>query len=110
MAHRNPFAFEIGTIDLRDDSFRYLNGTPHITALYACQPGLEILNNIGIVAIREKSVRMTAGLIEGARSRGWRVTTPENHVERARTVTVEDARANEVSRKLRARDILVDYR
>ena len=110
MAHRNPFAFETGAIDPRNDSFRYLNGTPHIPALYACQPGLEILNKIGIVAIREKSVRMTAGLIEGARSRGWRVNTPENPVERAGTVSVECPHANEVCRELLARDILVDYR
>ena len=110
MAHRNPFAFETGAIDPCNDSFRYLNGTPHIPALYACQPGLEILNKIGIVAIREKSVRMTAGLIEGARSRGWRVNTPENPVERAGTVSVECPHANEVCRELLARDILVDYR
>jgi kynureninase len=110
MAHRNPFAFETGPIDLRDDSFRYLNGTPHIPALYACQPGLGILNNIGIVAIREKSMRMTARLIEGARSRGWRVNTPEDPSERAGTVSVECPRAYEVCRELLARDILVDYR
>src|ERR1700693_693579 len=48
-AHRRPFAFETGAIDAREDSYRYLNGTPHIPALYACQPGLDILNQAGIV-------------------------------------------------------------
>ena len=57
LAHRRPFAFETGAIDAREDSFRYLNGTPHIPALYACQPGLDILNKAGIGAIREKSMR-----------------------------------------------------
>jgi len=33
--------------------------TPHIPALYACQPGLEILNKAGIEAIRVKSIAMT---------------------------------------------------
>src|SRR5438445_1298328 len=89
MAHRNPFSFETGAIDPCNDSLRYVNGTPHIPALYACQPGLEILNKMCIAAIREKSVRMTAGLIEGARSRGWRVNTPENPVVRGETVAVE---------------------
>ena len=59
IAHRRPFAFEPGAIDPRDDSFRYLNGTPHIPALYACQPGLDIVNKAGIPAIRAKSVAMT---------------------------------------------------
>ena len=110
IAHRRPFAFETGVIDPRDDSFRYLNGTPHVPALYACQPGLEILNKVGIEAIREKSKRVTARLIEGARSRGWRVNTPEKAEERAGTISIECPHAYEVCRELLARDIIVDYR
>jgi kynureninase len=110
IAHRRPFAFETGAIDPRDDSFRYLNGTPHIPALYACQPGLEILNKVGIATIREKSMLMTARLIEGARARGWRVNTPEKPKERAGTVSIECPHAYEVCRELLARDIIVDYR
>jgi len=110
IAHRRPFAFETGAIDAREDSFRYLNGTPHIPALYACQPALEILNKVGIAAIREKSIRMTTRLIEGAKSRGWPVNTPEKPAERAGTVSVECPHAYEVCRELIAREILVDYR
>ncbi len=110
MAHQRPFAFETGPIDAREDSIRYMNGTPHIPALFACQPGLDILNEVGIQAIREKSMRLTARLMEGARSRGWRVNTPENAAERAGTVSVECPHAYEVCRELLARDILVDYR
>jgi kynureninase len=110
IAHRHPFAFETGAIDQREDSFRYLNGTPHIPALFACQPGLDILNKVGIAAIREKSMRMTARLIEGSKSRGWRVNTPDKPAERAGTVSVECPHAYEVCRELLAREILVDYR
>ena len=109
-AHRRPFAFETGSIDPREDSYRYLNGTPHIPALFACRPGLDILNQIGIAPIREKSVRMTARLVEGAKSRGWQVNTPENPAERAGTVSVGCPHAPEVCRELLAREILVDYR
>src|ERR1700756_4614990 len=110
IAHQRPFAFEIGAIDRREDSFRYLNGTPHIPALYACQPGLDILNQVGITAIREKSVQMTTRLIEGAKARGWRVNTSGPPAERAGTVSVECPHAAEVCRELLAREILVDYR
>jgi kynureninase len=110
MAHRRPFAFETGAIDAREDSFRYLNGTPHIPALYACQPGLAILNKVGIAAIREKSMRMTARLFGGAKAHGWPVNTPENPAERAGTVSVDCPHAAEVCRELLAREILVDYR
>jgi kynureninase len=110
IAHQRPFAFEAGAIEPRSDSFRYLNGTPHIPGLFACQPGLDILNAVGIAAIREKSMRMTARLMEGAKSRGWRVNTPENCAERAGTVSIDCPHAAEVCRELLAREILVDYR
>ena len=110
IAHRRPFAFETGAIDAREDSFRYLNGTPHIPALYACQPGLDILNKAGIGAIREKSMRMTARLFEAAHAHSWRVNTPANPAERAGTVSVDCPHAAEVCRELLAREILVDYR
>ena len=110
IAHRRPFAFETGAVDPRSDSFRFLNGTPHIPALYACQPGLDIVNQVGVAAIREKSLRMTARLLECAKSRGWRVNTPEKSAERAGTVSVDCPHAAEVCRELLARNILVDYR
>jgi kynureninase len=110
IAHKRPFAFEPGAIDQREDSYRFLNGTPHIPALYACQPGLDILNKVGIGAIREKSQRLTARIFENAKARGWRVNTPENPAERGGTISVECPHAAEVCRELLAREILVDYR
>ena len=110
IAHQRPFDFETGPIHARADSFRYLNGTPHIPALYACQPGLDILNQLSIHAIRAKSVRMTTRLLEGAKARGWPVNTPENPAERAGTVSIDCPHAAEVCRELLAREILVDYR
>ena len=110
IAHQRPFAFETGPIDRQENSFRYLNGTPHIPALYACQPGLEILNKVGIAAIREKSVEVTTRLMTSAAGRGWRVNTPDNPTERAGTVSVDCPHAAGVCRELLAREILVDYR
>jgi kynureninase len=110
LAHRQPFAFAPGATDLRDDSYRFLNGTPHIPALYACRPGLAILKRIGSQAIREKSLRLTGRLLEDARARGWRVNTAENPAERGGTVSVDCPHALEVSRELLARNILIDYR
>jgi len=110
LAHRRPFEFETGAIDRREDSFGFLNGTPHIPALYACQPGLDIINKVGVRAIREKSLRMTARILAGAKSRGWHVNTPEDPAERAGTVSVECPHAAEVCQELVKRNILVDYR
>jgi kynureninase len=109
-AHRRPFAFEPGAIDAREDSYRYLNGTPQIPALHACLPGLDILNQAGIHNIREKSIRLTTRLFEGAQSRGWRVNTPQNPAERAGTLSIDCPQAHKVCRELLAREVLCDYR
>ena len=45
-------------------AFRWLNGTPVIPALYAAAEGPKILRRVGVAAIREKSLRLTARLID----------------------------------------------
>jgi kynureninase len=110
LAHQRPFAFETGASELRNDAFRYLNGTPHIPALYACQAGLDIVNQAGVPAIREKSLRMTSRLMQGAVARGWRVNTAEKPEERAGTVSIDCPHAREVCGELLSRDVLVDWR
>ena len=110
LAHKRPFAFEVGPLDRRDDAFRFLNGTPHVPALYACQPGLDIIAQAGVERIRAKSVQQTTRLIVGAEARGWRVNTPRDPARRGGTVSVDCPHAQEVSRELIAREILVDYR
>jgi len=110
VAHQRPFAFEVGAVHQREDSFRFLNGTPHIPALYACQPGLEIISKVGIERIRAKSQQQTGRIMEAARTRDWKVNTPDNAADRGGTVSVECPNAAEVAGELVARNILVDYR
>ncbi len=74
MAHRQPFAFATD-LDRRDDAWRLLTGTPNIPALYAARPGLEIVLQAGVEAIRAKSLRQTGRLLELADRRGYRCTT-----------------------------------
>lgn len=108
-AHSRPFAFE-ETMEFTTGPFRWLNGTPVIPALYAAAEGPKILRRAGIAAIREKSVRLTARLIELAEGRGYKINTPRKASERGGTVTVDVPHGYEVTQHLLSRDILVDYR
>lgn len=110
MAHQRPFDFEVDQIEFREDAFRFLNGTPSIPSLYAIQPGIDIIAQVGVEAIRRKSMRQTALLLELADAMGYPVNSPRQPAERGGTVTVNPPHAYEVSRELLARDILVDYR
>jgi kynureninase len=109
MAHQRPFQFEL-TQDLQADSFRFLNGTPHIPALYAARPGLEIINQVGVENIRRKSVHQTGLLIEAATERGFPLTVPSGAAQRGGTVAINVADGYQVCQELIRRKFLVDYR
>ena len=87
-----------------------MNGTPNVPAIYAAQPGLRIVSEVGVDAIREKSRRQTARLIELADARGWRVNTPRDPERRGGTVSIDMPNSHGCVRALLARDILVDWR
>ncbi len=110
MAHKRPFAFETGAIDYAEDGFRFLNGTPAIPALYAASPGYEIIAEIGVPKIREKSVRQTTRLIELAQEAGFRVNSPRDPAERGGTVAIDVPDGANVTRELLRRNFLVDHR
>lgn len=109
-AHQEPFAFDFDHFVLRDDAYRLMNGTPGVASLYAIQPGVDIMNQVGVAAIREKSIRQTSLLIELADQHGYEVVSPRESAQRAGTVTVNPPHAFEVSRELLARNIVIDYR
>ena len=108
-AHAHPFAFA-AEMEYATGPFRWLNGTPVIPALYAAIEGPRIVRRAGIAAIREKSIRQTARLIQLADDRGFRVHAPREAERRGGTVAIRVPHAYEVSQALLARDILVDYR
>jgi kynureninase len=108
-AHARPFAFE-ERMEYTAGAFRWLNGTPVIPALYAAAEGPRILRRAGMEAVRAKSVRQTARLIELADARGFRVNAPRDPDRRGGTVAIDVEHGYEVAQELLARDILVDYR
>jgi kynureninase len=109
-AHEEPFAFEGGAIRYADSAFRFLNGTPNIPAMYAARSGYEIVNQIGVPAIREKSVRQTTRLMALADEAGFPVNTCRNPAQRGGVVVLDVPDGQEVTRELARRQILVDYR
>ncbi|MEP7292045.1 MAG: aminotransferase class V-fold PLP-dependent enzyme [Chloroflexota bacterium] len=108
-AHAKPFAFQ-EQMELREDAYRLANGTPAIAALYSIQPGIEVITQVGVEAIRAKSMRQTRLIIELADQAGYEVVSPRLPSQRAGTVTLRPQEAYAVSRELIARGIVVDYR
>jgi kynureninase len=108
-AHAHPFAFE-PAMEHAGGAWRWLGGTPVVPALFAATEGPRILCEVGMAAVREKSVRQTARLIALADERGYPVSAPRDDARRGGTVAFDVPHALEVSRALLARDVVVDYR
>ncbi|HJZ66552.1 MAG TPA: aminotransferase class V-fold PLP-dependent enzyme [Blastocatellia bacterium] len=110
LAHENPFAFETGPNKYADNIYRFLNGTPSVPAMYAATSGYEIVNQIGVEKIREKSIRQTTRLIEIAEDAGFKVNCPKHAGQRGGTVVIDVPHGEQVTTELLRRDFLVDYR
>lgn len=109
MAHEHPFAFET-EMHYAPNITRFLHGSPAIPALFAAESGYKIINEIGVPAIREKSVRQTQLLISLAEEAGFRVTSPHDPAARGGTITVWDDHAAAITKELVRREFVVDYR
>ena len=110
VAHPEPFGFDPGPMRYRDDGLRTLNGTPHVPCLYAARAGYEILNEIGIDAIRAKSQRLTRRIVAFAQEQGWAVNSPLDADRRGGSVSLGVPEAARVQAELDRRDVLCDWR
>lgn len=109
MAHEAPFSFDT-KLRYASNISRFLHGSPAIPALYAARSGYEIINEIGVERIREKSVRQTNYLIKLAEEAGFSVTSPKDPAQRGGTITVAHEHAGAITKELLRREFIVDYR
>jgi kynureninase len=109
-AERAPFTFDVETTGVRDDGMRMMNGTPAIPAYYAALPGLDIVAAVGVDRIRARSKELTARLLALADRHGFSSIATRDPDRLAGTVAVDPPDALAVSRALKARDFVVDYR
>lgn len=113
VSHRSPFSFDTGPVadeSARGDAMRMMNGTPAIPAYYAALAGLDIINEVGVDRIRDRSRRMTARLLALADRYGFASAASRDPERLAGTVAVSVPDAHLVSRTLKAREFIVDYR
>jgi kynureninase len=99
-----------GVIEYAPDIRRFLNGTPNVPAMYSARSGYEIVNEIGVDAIRAKSKRQTQQLIAQADEASLMVRSPRDPEVRGGTVILDVPNGREVTAELGRRNILVDFR
>jgi kynureninase len=95
---------------LRTDAMHMMNGTPSIPAYYAAIAGLDIIDTVGVNQIRENSRAMTGRLLALVDSYGFTSAATRDPDRLAGTVAVNVPDALLVSRTLKSRNFIVDYR
>jgi kynureninase len=108
--HADPFEFETGAMRPAPGVERFQTGTPNVPALYSARTGYEIVGQVGVPAIRARSLGLTRRLIDAARRHGWRLNTPERDEERGGTVVIDVPNGAAVTDELLRRQVIVDYR
>src|SRR5205823_4540972 len=108
-AHARPFAFEPRQ-DYADGAARFLTGTPNVPALYAATAGYDVIEEVGVARIRERSLEQTTLLLELLDEHGLESGTPRDPARRGGTVAVRVADHESVCSELAAREIICDSR
>jgi kynureninase len=107
--HADPFAFE-PELRYAAGAARFLTGTPNVPALYAATAGYDVIEEIGVASIRERSVELTERLIGLLDEAGFETVSPRAPELRGGTVVVRVRDAPEVHAELQRREILCDFR
>jgi kynureninase len=108
-AHERPFAFD-ETMKYAAGAARFLTGTPNPAAHYAGTAGYDLIEEIGVPSIRERSLRQTQLLIDLADEAGFEVHSTRDPARRGGAVIVNVPDAAAVYAELEERNVLCDFR
>jgi kynureninase len=108
-AHARPFAFEPEQ-DYAEGAWRFLTGTPNVPALYAATAGYDVIEEVGVDRVRERSLELTTLLIELLDDAGFPVGSPRDPSRRGGTVVVKPPGHERVGRGLLERGVILDWR
>lgn len=106
----DQFAFDPRSAVPRDDSRRFEMGTPAVGAAFTALGGLEIVEEIGVGAIRERDRRLAEELVERLRAAGYELRVAPEAQRRSAVVLARHPRAEEAVAHLAERGVVVDAR
>jgi kynureninase len=107
--HARPFAFE-PELEYASGVRRFLTGTPNVPALYAASAGYDVIEEIGVPRIRERSLHLTQLLIDLLGDAGFEIGSPRDPSRRGGTVLVRTPDDAAVHKELGERNVICDFR
>src|SRR4029450_5515361 len=108
--HEAPFAFRPPPTASPAGAGRFVTGPPNVAAHVMAAEGYRIVAEAGVDAIRAKSVRQVARLLDGFAAQGAVVRGPADPARRGGSLVAAFAGAERVPEALIARGYTCDYR
>jgi kynureninase len=121
LADKEPFEFHMPNVNFAEGMHRFLTSSIQVPCLHTARPALKMISEIGVDAIRKKSLAMTERIIEKSDEYGFTVNSPREPHRRGGALTIDpvgfevNAREHAISTKqvcdeLIRRRFIVDYR
>ena len=108
--HQAPFAFEPAPIRYAPGTARFVTGTPNVAAHLMAAEGYRIVAAAGVEAIRAKSQRQAARLVDGFLAQGAVLRGPADVRRRGGSVVVDFDGAEQATAELIRRGYTCDHR
>jgi kynureninase len=118
LGDKEPFEFNMPNVNFAHGMHRFLTSSIQVPCLHTARPALRMFNEIGIAAVREKSLEMTGRIIELADEFGFIINSPREPEKRGGALTIDPVgpgrnttlTTKEICDKLISRRFIVDYR
>ncbi len=106
----NPFAFDVKHLDWSPTTSRFDTGTPPIVNAYVARAGMEMINEIGVGAIRSWLEVLGRRLIDGGRARGLDLLGTDDMAHKTATTAFIVGESHVVEAKMRERGVIASAR
>jgi kynureninase len=109
-AARDQFAFDIHQFAFKDDARRFELGTPALPTVHSALGGQDIIDQIGVVPIRERNSELTEHLVARLVSAGLHIRGAADPAQRSALVMVAHDQPTAAVQRLADHGIIVDAR
>lgn len=109
-ATQDQFRFNPGDFRYHDDARRFELGTPALPTVHTALGGQEIVDQVGVPAIRHRNLMLADRLADGCREAGFHVRASSDPATRSAIVPVAHPTPAEAVSRLAEQGIVVDHR
>ncbi len=108
--NESQFDFDPRRFQFWGDARRFELGTPANAAVYACSAGIDLIQSIGVDAIRKRTTELVTDYAERVTDAGLELRTPTDPAARAGIVMVRMDHPEKAVQALAAQNVIVDFR